>query len=82
MDDMLELWHLQMPADLELVYLQGVRAFGRLSRAKYPPATGIEAAVIEGIWGSPPMVEVPVMSVCSGCGIAEKGLSRLFRFYR
>ena len=64
MDAMLELWHANMPASVEVDYMLGVRAFGKMSTEK---------------WGAGGVI--PVMSVCSGCGIGEKGLDRLSLFY-
>ena len=79
MDDMLELWHLRMSDAIMLKYVKGIKAFARLSRARYPPTTGITAASTAGL-AQP--VRIPTMSVCSGCGIAEKGLHKLSQFYK
>ena len=83
MDDLLHLWHQRMDPVLELQYVHGIRAYGRLQRAKYPPHFSIQTPTTAGIsLSNSYQVHIPVMSVCSGCGIAEKGNERLARYFR
>ena len=59
MDDMLEFRHLRMDPALELIHLQGLQAFSRLSCVKCLPSTGIDAAGTTGLSNT---IRIPVMS--------------------